>query len=164
MGTGKSIVKMNGLVLAHSRKNKMRQFINRIFRLGSDATITREIWDICDIKTRIASQWRTRKEYYESKKYKIIERTVRYENIDTYLPPKIKPTAEIPQATAPLLLPTEQQEKNPDNDDAVIDKIPSINKAVDYQYRHYEQHFEQNDQNETQKNKPRDIPALKNHN
>ena len=96
MGTGKSIVKMNGLVLAHSRKNKMRQFINRIFRLGSDATITREIWDICDVKTRIAAQWRTRKEYYESKKYKIIERVVKYDTIDTYLPTAKKAIAEIP--------------------------------------------------------------------
>jgi hypothetical protein len=169
MGTGKSIVKMNGLVLAHSRKNKMRQFINRIFRLGSDATITREIWDICDVKTRIASQWRTRKEYYESKKYKIIERTVRYENIDTYLPPKIKPTAEIPQTNAPLLLENaERQEKNPDNYAAGVSKIPSINKAVEHQRHYDQQHYDQQHYDQrhyetqaTQKNKPRDIPALK---
>lgn len=150
MGTGKSIVKMNGLVLAHSRKNKMRQFINRIFRLGSDATITREIWDICDIKTRIASQWRTRKEYYESKKYKIIERTARYENIDTYLPPKTKPTAEIPQAAAPLETQTVAQSASAmHNSDALMDKIPSINKIIVHEHH------------ETQKNMPCDIPSLK---
>ena len=120
MGTGKSIVKMNGLVLAHSRKNKMRQFINRIFRLGSDATITREIWDICDIKTRIAAQWRTRKEYYESKKYKIIERVVKYDTIDTYLP--LKPAAT--EAVIPEIKPSDTADKTDLNTlDNLADKL-----------------------------------------
>ena len=69
MGTGKSVVKMNGLVLATPRKSKMKQYINRIFRLGSDATIKRHIWDICDMKTKLSNQWNTRKRYYKSKDY-----------------------------------------------------------------------------------------------
>ena len=145
MGTGKSIVKMNGLVLAHSRKNKMRQFINRIFRLGSDATITREIWDICDVKTRIAAQWRTRKEYYESKKYKIIERVVKYDTIDTYLPTAKKAIAEIPNMPAtstPLNKPASQSASQPAT--AIIPEIkPIVVNCVDKQL-------------------PREIPQLEN--
>jgi hypothetical protein len=110
MGTGKSIKKMTGLVLAHSRRNKMRQYINRIFRLGSDPTITREIWDICDMKTRIASQWRVRKLYYESKKYKIIERTVKYETIDTYI---TAPTSQPNPEPQPIKPPTNQPASPP---------------------------------------------------
>lgn len=76
MGTGKSIIKMNGLVMATPRKSKMAQYINRIFRLGSDQSIERHIWDICDMKISLASQWATRKMYYLDKGYPIIERKV----------------------------------------------------------------------------------------
>jgi hypothetical protein len=82
MGTGKSIVKMNGLVLATPRKTKMKQYINRIFRLGSDATIERHIWDVCDMYINIKNQWTTRKKYYSSKGYKIVEKKVKYEDIE----------------------------------------------------------------------------------
>lgn len=73
MGTGKSIVKMTGLVLATPRRSKMKQYINRIFRLGSDASIMRHIYDICDMKISLGGQWSTRKKYYLSKNYKIVE-------------------------------------------------------------------------------------------
>jgi hypothetical protein len=78
MGTGKSIVKMNGLVLAHPRKSKMKQYINRIFRLGSDMTVTRHIWDICDMKLKLSNQWNVRKKYYDSKNYMIDSEKIKY--------------------------------------------------------------------------------------
>ena len=80
MGTGKSVIKMNGLVMATPRKSKMKQYINRIFRLGSDATIQRHIWDICDMRINLSNQWSTRKIYYDTKNYKIVKSAVRYED------------------------------------------------------------------------------------
>jgi hypothetical protein len=73
MGTGKSIGKMNGLVLATPRKSKMKQYIKRIFRLGSDASITRHIYDIVDMRVTIKNQWATRKRYYDSQRFTITE-------------------------------------------------------------------------------------------
>lgn len=73
MGTGKSIVKMNGLVLATPRKSKMKQYIKRIFRLGSDMSITRHIYDIVDMKTTLKNQWNVRKKYYNSQNFEIID-------------------------------------------------------------------------------------------
>ncbi len=82
MGTGKSVVKMNGLVLATPRKSKMKQYINRIFRLGSDATITRHIWDICDMKLKLSNQWSHRVLHYKSKNYKIANTKIKYSDVD----------------------------------------------------------------------------------
>ncbi len=82
MGTGKSVVKMNGLVLATPRKTKMKQYINRIFRLGSDATIKRHIWDICDMKLKLSNQWSTRVAHYNSKKYTITTKKIKYSDVD----------------------------------------------------------------------------------
>jgi hypothetical protein len=78
MGTGKSIIKMNGLVLATPRKTKMKQYINRIFRLGSDATIKRHIWDICDQKLKLCNQWNVRKAYFTDKGYSIETKKINY--------------------------------------------------------------------------------------
>lgn len=82
MGTGKSIVKMNGLILATPRKSKMRQYINRIFRLGSDEKIERHIWDICDMRLKLSNQWSVRHAYYKEKNYTIVKETINYENYD----------------------------------------------------------------------------------
>ena len=73
MGTGKSIIKMNALILATPRKSKMKQYIKRIFRLGSDTTIERHIYDIVDMKTVLKNQWYTRCTYYNSKQFNISE-------------------------------------------------------------------------------------------
>jgi hypothetical protein len=70
-GTGCSIPKLNSVILTTPRKSKSKQFINRIFRLGSNYDIERQIIDIVDIKTSLKSQWYTRKEYYDSKGYEI---------------------------------------------------------------------------------------------
>ncbi len=82
MGTGKSVVKMNGLVLATPRKTKMKQYINRIFRLGSDMKIRRHIYDICDMRLKFGRQWCTRKTYYTTKKYEIEETKIKYPDIE----------------------------------------------------------------------------------
>lgn len=71
MGTGKSIVKMNGLVMATPRKNKMEQYVKRIFRLGSDASVERHIYDIVDCKTVLRTHYGTRRLFYEYNQYKI---------------------------------------------------------------------------------------------
>lgn len=70
-GTGKSIPRMNAMILAMPFKTNSKQYINRIFRLGSDHTITREIIDIVDWSTTLKSQWYWRKKYYVSKEYPI---------------------------------------------------------------------------------------------
>ena len=83
MGTGKSVIKMNGLVLATPRKSKMKQYINRIFRLGSDATVKRHIWDLCDMKLKLSSQWSVRHAYYKSKNYTVVQEKIKYSDVDT---------------------------------------------------------------------------------
>lgn len=71
MGTGVSIPKMDSIILATPRKSKSRQYVNRIFRLGSDVSIERIIIDIVDVHTPMKSQYYERKKYYDEKKYKI---------------------------------------------------------------------------------------------
>lgn len=105
MGTGKSVIKMNGLVLATPRRGKMKQYINRVFRLGSDATITRHVWDICDMKIKLANQWSTRKMYYESKNYPIISKKILYTDVESTI-------LDAPQVVS---IPEEIQENEVDN-------------------------------------------------
>lgn len=71
MGTGKSIVKMNGLVLATPRKSKMKQYIGRILRLGSDQSITRHVYDIVDSKLMLKNQWYARAAYYKEQNFTV---------------------------------------------------------------------------------------------
>jgi superfamily II DNA or RNA helicase len=80
MGTGVSIPALNSVILATPRKSKSKQYINRIFRLGSDYSITREIIDIVDTKVSLNSQWSDRKKYYDSQSYEIKTRKVSYKN------------------------------------------------------------------------------------
>lgn len=82
MGTGKSVIKMNGLVLATPRKTKMKQYINRIFRLGSDTSIKRHIYDICDMKLKLSNQWATRSIHYKSKNYSISAKKIKYSDVE----------------------------------------------------------------------------------
>ena len=70
-GTGKSIPRMNAMILATPFKFGARQYINRIFRIGSDYNIKRIIIDIVDWSTVFKSQWYTRKKYYDEKQYPI---------------------------------------------------------------------------------------------
>lgn len=66
-GTGVSINKMNSIILATPRKSNMKQILGRVYRLTSDATITRHIIDIVDNKVCLKSQFYTRKKTYINK-------------------------------------------------------------------------------------------------
>jgi superfamily II DNA or RNA helicase len=82
MGTGVSIPRMDALVLATPRKSKSRQYINRIFRLGSDYGSMRKIIDIVDYCTHMKQQWYQRKKYYNEKKYPISDKKIKWEEIN----------------------------------------------------------------------------------
>lgn len=68
MSTGRSIVKMNGLVFATPRKVKIEQTLGRIFRSGSSME-KRIIVDFVDIGTILVGQYRARKCIYDERKY-----------------------------------------------------------------------------------------------
>ena len=61
---GVSINKMDALILATPRKSNMRQILGRIFRLGSDQGIRRDIVDVVDVRVCLKSQYYTRKKEY----------------------------------------------------------------------------------------------------
>ena len=70
--TGVSITKMDGLILTTPRRTNMKQIINRVFRLGSDQTIKRNIIDIVDEKFPIKGQVRERVKAYRERGCNII--------------------------------------------------------------------------------------------
>jgi superfamily II DNA or RNA helicase len=82
-GTGVSIVKLNAVILTTPRKSNSRQFINRIFRLGSDYSIERKIIDIVDTKVSLKNQWYTRIKYYNEQEFPITPRTIKYTDISS---------------------------------------------------------------------------------
>jgi len=79
LSTGKSIPRMTALILATPRKAKIKQFIGRIFRLGSDENIQRDIYDITDMKVVLKGQYSARKKYYMAMGYTIIDYKEHYE-------------------------------------------------------------------------------------
>lgn len=72
-GTGLSISKLDTLILASPKKNKinLEQYCGRIFRKGSSSKNRRLIIDIVDMKSYTFRHFVNRKRYYESKKYDI---------------------------------------------------------------------------------------------
>jgi superfamily II DNA or RNA helicase len=82
MSTGVSVKKLNAIVLTTPRKNKSRQIINRIFRLGSDESVTRQIIDIVDVKISLKNQWYTRLDYYKEQNFEIIERKISWKEFE----------------------------------------------------------------------------------
>lgn len=70
-GTGKSLPKMNAMILGTPFRTGSKQYIGRIFRLGSDPAITRLIYDIVDWETPLKSQWYSRKKFYDEQEYPI---------------------------------------------------------------------------------------------
>lgn len=80
--TGLSIPKMNAIILATSRKSKSRQTINRIFRLGSNYDIERQIIDIVHVDTMFRKQWSKRKKYYKEKEYEMDTVVVNWNDIE----------------------------------------------------------------------------------
>jgi superfamily II DNA or RNA helicase len=81
-GTGKSIPKLDSIILTTPRKRKSKQYIGRIFRLGSDYSITRQIIDIVDWKTPMKSQWYKRKKFYEEMDYPITESKIQHDHLE----------------------------------------------------------------------------------
>jgi superfamily II DNA or RNA helicase len=81
LGTGVSIQKLNSIVLTTPRKTQSEQFIKRIFRTGSDYSITREIIDIVDTKISLKSQWSERKAYYDKEGFPITVKKIVWKNI-----------------------------------------------------------------------------------
>lgn len=73
--TGVSIKKMDCLVLTTPRRTNMKQIINRVFRLGSDQTIERQIIDIIDVKMPIKRQHLERLKAYKERGSQILYET-----------------------------------------------------------------------------------------
>jgi superfamily II DNA or RNA helicase len=77
-GTGKSIPRMNAMIIATPFKTGIQQFAGRIFRLGSDYTIVRKIIDIVDWETTLKSQWYSRAKYYKEKDFPITQQKIKW--------------------------------------------------------------------------------------
>ena len=88
MGTGKSIIKMNALIFATPRKTKLKQYYNRIFRLGSDAAIRREIYIISDMKTTFGKHWTHHNKYISEMGYAVANREVKAETLTPVVLPR----------------------------------------------------------------------------
>lgn len=65
--TGVSITKMNALVLSTPRRSNLNQISGRVFRLGSDQTVRRQIVDIVDAKMPIKRQIQERMKCYRER-------------------------------------------------------------------------------------------------
>jgi superfamily II DNA or RNA helicase len=76
MGTGCSIPRMDAIILATPRKRKSKQYIGRIFRLGSNYDSIREVIDLVDMSNYMKNQYYMRKKYYDNKKFPIKTRRV----------------------------------------------------------------------------------------
>jgi superfamily II DNA or RNA helicase len=74
--TGVSIKKMDCLVLTTPRRSNMIQIINRVFRLGSDQSIERQIVDVIDMKMPIKRQHLERVKAYKERGSQIAYDTV----------------------------------------------------------------------------------------
>jgi hypothetical protein len=61
LSTGRSIKKMDTIILAMPRKSKMLQTFGRIFRLNGDEKIHRKIYDIVDNMHKVKAQYYHRK-------------------------------------------------------------------------------------------------------
>lgn len=66
-----SIKKMNAIVFLTPRRNKLRQILGRILRVGGDEQIVRKVIDIVDMNTTLKSQWYDRKKVYDLKEANI---------------------------------------------------------------------------------------------
>jgi hypothetical protein len=78
MGVGKSINKLNAIVLCTPMKKNTKQTIGRILRSGSDSSVKRIVVDVVDFKLSLKNQWYTRKKFYTAQGYKIHTHEVSY--------------------------------------------------------------------------------------
>lgn len=68
---GVSLPKFDGMIFATPRRAKIMQTLKRIFRMGGDTTIVREIIDIVDDRTKLKNQLSSRRQVYKSDVFKI---------------------------------------------------------------------------------------------
>ena len=61
---GVSIPRMDAMLMITPRRNKMRQILFRIMRLGGDTKSRREIVDLVDVRVSLKSQYSTRRTVY----------------------------------------------------------------------------------------------------
>jgi len=72
-GTGISIDRMTALIIAAPIKKEILQVAGRIFRINKEFNnIRRKIIDICDVRSPLKAQFRTRKEEYNKRGLNII--------------------------------------------------------------------------------------------
>ena len=83
-GVGKSLPKMTAVIYASPRKNKGKQFIGRILRLGSDHTIKRKVVDIIDDSCILGRQYNSRKKVYNEKNFPITEVDTSYRDYSDF--------------------------------------------------------------------------------
>jgi hypothetical protein len=76
---GVSLPNFDAMIMTTPRRAKTYQTLKRIFRMGGDISITREIIDIVDIRTKLKKQKSTRMEQY---KKPIFNATIINNNID----------------------------------------------------------------------------------
>jgi hypothetical protein len=76
---GVSLPNFDAMIMTTPRRAKTYQTLKRIFRMGGDISITREIIDIVDIRTKLKKQKSTRMEQY---KKPIFNATITNNNID----------------------------------------------------------------------------------
>ena len=111
-GTGKSVPKMNAMILATPFKTGSKQYINRIFRLGSDYSIVRQIIDVVDWSTTLKSQWYWRKRYYNEKQYPITVQDVSWNEFAEPVletEPELIPESRSILESGPILKPEPEQ-------------------------------------------------------
>jgi superfamily II DNA or RNA helicase len=77
-----SISKMDAIVFATPRRNKMRQTLGRILRRSGDPKIRRIIIDFVDESTALRSQLSTRKGVYKEKGFSIEEEECDFSEVD----------------------------------------------------------------------------------
>jgi superfamily II DNA or RNA helicase len=81
-GKGVSIPRMDALFMATPRRNKMRQIIPRILRLGGDAASRREVYDLVDAGVSMKSQYGTRKTVYVEMRAEIRRLDISWDSYD----------------------------------------------------------------------------------
>lgn len=74
MSTGKSIPKMNALIIATPFNKFAKQIVGRIFRLGSDTSIERQIIDIVDVNNNYVKGYANKRlNYYKENGFRIVK-------------------------------------------------------------------------------------------
>lgn len=81
---GVSLPQFDAMVLATPRRGKMYQILKRIFRLGGNYNIRRQIVDIVDMNTNLKKQFTDRNKQYKNPKFgmTVTKQKIKYEDID----------------------------------------------------------------------------------